>query len=303
MIPSIDLNQNKSDSLLQACSEWGFFLLRGHHIERPLIDAVLAQSQRFFSQPEKYKQPFSRTAENPWGYYADELTKNRKDWKQIFDIGPDTPADAYITPWPELEEFRDTMRSYFSAAHSLAMDLVDALATSLDDNANVRNAFTDHSSFLRLNYYPTCEVPAPADSGWVPPYGELGISHHTDAGALTVLLQDQIAGLQVYRAGRWHTVRPAVDQLVINVGDIVQVWSNDTIRAPLHRVLANRTHSRLSAAYFLNPAYAYDYAPLPACSQPEPRYRAINWGEFRSQRTAGDYADVGAEVQISNYRR
>ena len=93
------------------------------------------------------------------------------------------------------------------------------------------------------------------------------------------------------------------DALVVNIGDIVQVWSNDRYRAALHRVTTNTERDRYSVPFFLNPAYAAHYAPLPStvdASHP-PRYRPINWGEFRRLRTAGDYADQGEEVQISHY--
>ena len=77
----------------------------------------------------------------------------------------------------------------------------------------------------------------------------------------------------------------------------MQVWSNDIYRAPLHRVLANPDSARISIPYFLNPSYRYNYGPLTG----EPRYRQINWGEFRAQRSAGDYADLGTEIQISDF--
>ena len=91
--------------------------------------------------------------------------------------------------------------------------------------------------------------------------------------------------------------------LTINIGDIVQVWSNDRYRAPLHRVLANSSHPRYSAPFFLNPNYQAMYAPLPSALEGRaPLYHPINWGEFRAGRAAGDYADVGDEIQISDFR-
>ena len=60
---------------------------------------------------------------------------------------------------------------------------------------------------------------------------------------------------------------------------------------------ASANDRRISIPYFLNPAYNYNYAPLLG----QPRYRQINWGEFRSQRSAGDYADLGSEIQISDF--
>ena len=93
---------------------------------------------------------------------------------------------------------------------------------------------------------------------------------------------------------------PEPDTLIINVGDLVQVWSNDQYRAPLHRVLANTSEDRFSAAFFLNPHFDTDCEPL---LQAPARYHTVNWGEFRSGRAAGDYANQGEEVQISDYRR
>ena len=71
----------------------------------------------------------------------------------------------------------------------------------------------------------------------------------------------------------------------------------------MHRVTTNTSKARYSAPFFLNPAYNTNYAPLPTTVDGghEARYRPINWGEFRSLRTAGDYADYGEEIQISHY--
>ena len=133
--------------------------------------------------------------------------------------------------------------------------------------------------------------------------GHLGISHHSDAGAVTVLLQDGRSGLQVEKEGQWYTVAADSGSIIINIGDVVQVWSNDRYKAPLHRVLASDTHTRYSAPFFLNPAFQTDYAPLQSTQRRgQALYRPINWGEFRNGRAAGDYADVGEEIQIAHYR-
>lgn len=79
----------------------------------------------------------------------------------------------------------------------------------------------------------------------------------------------------------------------------MQVWSNDRYRAPVHRVLASSEQARYSAPFFFNPRYNCDYRPL---GDETPVYRSINWGEFRAGRAAGDYANLGDENQISDYR-
>jgi isopenicillin N synthase-like dioxygenase len=253
----------------------------------------------FFALPKKDKLRLERTAENPWGFYDRELTKNVRDWKQIFDIGPSSeggPFDSASTPWPDqLAGFRNTMEEYFAAGESLALTLLADIGECLGVPPGTleREFGKGHSSFLRLNYYPPCANPQ----------DHLGISHHTDAGALTVLLPDAQPGLEFLSGDEWHLVRAEPGALIINIGDIVQVWSNDRYRAPLHRVRASAEYSRYSAPFFLNPTYDTVYAPLQGALQSEtPRYKPINWGEFRAGRAAGDYADVGAENQISDYR-
>ena len=106
------------------------------------------------------------------------------------------------------------------------------------------------------------------------------------------------AGLQVFHDGYWHDITPVPGAFTINIGDMTQVWSNDAYRAPVHRVLAMNRSERISIPYFYNPSYDTVVAPLAG----EPRYAPIPWGEFRRKRADGDFADYGAEVQISDYR-
>ena len=119
---------------------------------------------------------------------------------------------------------------------------------------------------------------------------------------MTALFQDSQPALQVLKEDRWYNVPPKANHLIINIGDIVQVWSNDRYIAPQHRVLANANHERYSLPYFLNPSYDYAYAPLATPDGAKPRYRSISWGEFRAARSGGDYADQGEEIQISHFR-
>ena len=139
---------------------------------------------------------------------------------------------------------------------------------------------------------------------------KLGISRHTDAGALTLLLQDEVPALEVYSGtkqdngdGEWVPVDPIEGAFTVNTGDMLQVWSNNVIQAPEHRVRASTKRERLSAAFFFNPNYDTQIAPSPSSLHPHalPLYRPFSWGEFRSKRYQGDYADVGREVQIEDY--
>jgi isopenicillin N synthase-like dioxygenase len=119
-----------------------------------------------------------------------------------------------------------------------------------------------------------------------------------------VLLQDEVAGLQVLRDGSWVDVTPVAGALTINIGDMLQVWSNDRYRAPLHRVRASSEMARYSAAYFCNPDYSTIVAPLTTAvsAANAPQYKPISWAEFRHMRAMGDYGDYGEEIQISHFR-
>ena len=156
---------------------------------------------------------------------------------------------------------------------------------------------------MRLNYYPVTD-PLAATRTSQQTIADLGVHHHTDAGALTVLLQDDVGGLQVYRDGYWHDIPPVPGAFVINTGDMMQVWSNDIYKAAIHRGLAMESRNRYSIPFFYNPSATAKVSPLSTViSEERPkRYNTITWSEFRGKRTDGDYADYGAEVQISQFR-
>ena len=304
-VPVIDIARlERPDALTAidtACREWGFFQVTGHGIGERAIADLFAAAHAFFAQPGAVKRRILRTADNPWGYFDQELTKNTLDWKQVFDYGP-ADGDKLIPQWPEgLPGFEPTVLAYYKACDALAHRLLAAISVNLGMPADWAAAdFTrSHTSFLRLNYYPKCP-PASTPKSATP----FGVNQHSDAGALTILLQDSQPGLEVCRHGDWYLVEPRPGALVVNIGDIVQVWSNDRYKAALHRVVTHSEADRYSAPYFFNPSYATNYEPLPTTVDADhpARYRPINWLEFRRLRAAGDYADYGDEVQISDYR-
>ena len=287
----------------EACRKWGFFELVNHPIAPALCDEMLLAMQHFFALPLADKRACERTEHNHWGFYDRELTKNVQDWKQLYDVGPE--HGTCVPQWPEKQDgFRHTTEAFYSACESTALGLVGAIARALGEAPDgLLSSFRDHSSYLRMNYYPLCHNPAPADTPTGAQWGHLGISHHSDAGAVTILLQDGQSGLQVERQGRWYDVSAQRGSILVNIGDVVQVWSNDRYIAPVHRVLANKHAVRYSAPFFLNPSFDASYAPVPGVLKGEaPRYRPIRWSEFREGRARGDYADYGHEIQISDYR-
>ncbi len=310
-LPVIDVSDLKRAATQRAidaaCREWGFFQIVGHGIDERVLAALRRETRAFFALPLSAKRAIVRTAENPWGFYDRELTKHTRDWKQVYDYGP-PDGRALVPQLPrELPELAPAIAHFYAECDALAFELVEVVACNLGMPPGALDACfrPDHTSFLRLNYYPPCPAPArPADLSLARD-GHLGVNHHTDAGALTLLLQDDQPGLEVFHDNEWHLVEPRRDALVVNIGDIVQVWSNDRYTAALHRGLVSADAERFSAPFFFNPAYSTQYAPLPSTvdARHPPRYRPIHWGEFRARRTAGDYAERGEYHSINHYSR
>ncbi len=295
-------------AIAKACREWGFFQIINHGVSGELIDKVWHQTRTFFARSGDAKKAILRTRENPWGYYNNELTKNQRDKKEVFDYTTDGADPIYGAEnrWPDIgAEFRDTMRTYLGACTDLSLTLLEAFCVGLDLPADfMREDFAGkHTGFMRLNYYPVADPMAAANRQDLPD-ADMGVHYHTDAGALTVLLQDDVGGLQVYKDGYWHDIPSLPGAFVINTGDMMQVWSNDIYQAAIHRGLAMHSRDRYSVPFFFNPAAATQVSPLPTVvSEARPtRYRSINWSDYRGKRTDGDYADYGPEVQIAQYR-
>jgi isopenicillin N synthase-like dioxygenase len=190
----------------------------------------------------------------------------------------------------------------------------------------------EHTSYLRMNYYPPSESGDKSDaenlhnnsfSNSAAGGGTLGISPHRDAGFITILLQDDDChSLQVARFedddhiigddDRWVTVHPVPGSLTINTGDMAMICSNGRFRAPLHRVLTDPSKKRYSSPFFYNPGYNELISPFASCCAAEKgdhantlqsvKYHPCLWGYFRALRFAGDLTDLGVEIQTSHFK-
>ena len=197
--------------------------------------------QDFFHRDTPTKKLVARTVENSRGFADNELTKQRVDLKELFDVGhaprPELAADDPLNrvldgynQWPTTPPtFKQEVLNYYESCRRLSATLMEAVAESL----GLSKSFFDgslgknHTSYLRLNWYPVYESNGMSIKGGDP--SALGISRHTDAGALTVLLQDSVSALEVYSGtkqdannGKWVPVTPAPGALTINIGDMLQ---------------------------------------------------------------------------------
>jgi len=242
-IPIIDLSETDRLSLARAigsaCQEIGFFAVINHRVNKTTIDRAWNSSRSFFDLPvpEKLKLLSVNQTVYPYGYEQSErlnfgktgidgkdVDKSPTDLKQTFSIGPHNP-DAGMPPrrFPKLPlDFQSALEDYYVEMELLAQRLLRMFAIALDlPEAWFEEKLTHHLSALRVLNYD--EVPVSAISE-----GAMRASEHTDYGALTILKSGG-PGLQVKKdtaIDEWLDVPTISDAFIINIGDMMQRWTN-----------------------------------------------------------------------------
>jgi isopenicillin N synthase-like dioxygenase len=309
-VPTVDLSNPTAlslEALDAACRDHGFFLLEGHGLDA-LIERTWELTRHFFASKRALKFELMRKEGLPTGYYDRELTKRLRDRKEVFDLlSPELPDTINPNVWPGwLPEFQETITEYFDAMGEAAEKTVQLVLSALKLSGDVAAGHHGSAlgSLLRLNHY-TIGDPAPEpDRETLAPLGDLALGPHTDPGVLTLLLQDQTGGLQTEsREEGWIDVPPSPGTIVVNLGDSLQVWTNDKYRAAVHRVTPMTDSDRYSIPFFLHPSFDAVIEPIPELCEGAPRYRPFTWREFGIGRANDNYADLGTDdIQISNSR-
>ncbi len=262
----------------QACRDIGFLVITGHGVRADLIAQTRDVSRRFFDLPlaEKLRvaRPGKDVARGYIGLDEESLARSRdpeaygSDLNESLMIGPveAPPADYAQAPaagkhfapnlWPEQpSELRAVWTAYYLAMGELAQTLMRIFALALHLPEHHFDAhLTHHISRLRVRNYPAQLVP--------PQPGQIRAGAHSDYGSLTILAtEDKPGGLQVCNAnGAWRDVPIVPDCFIINIGDLMARWTNDTWVSTLHRVVnppadAGAGSRRQSLVFFHNPNY------------------------------------------------
>ena len=310
VVPTVDISDPTSTSLQAidaACRDHGFFLLSGHGLD-DLISQTWVQTRHFFDADRSVRTSITRSQDNPLGYFDRELTKRKRDTKEVLDfIDPTQTLLDARNQWPDgLPDFKEVMVEFFDAFSILADRTLSLLHDALQLTAHSRSltSCARTSSTVRLNNYPIGDpVPANERDG-LADLGETALGYHTDPGVLTLLLQDNTGGLQTQaRDGHWIDIAPTDGTIVVNLGDMMQAWTNDRYRAAIHRVVPMTTQRRFSIPYFSNPQRDAIIEPIPELCTAGPRYRPIQWRSFMAARAYDNFTDLGTDdTQVSDYQ-
>ncbi|KAI3918742.1 hypothetical protein MKX01_042062 [Papaver californicum] len=259
-LPLIDLSSSDGIStsklIHQACVESGFFYLINHGVEGELIKRVFDESKKFFSLPVEEKMKLERkglTGYTPMCSETLDPTLETGDLKESVYIGPLNGVDHVQNQWPSeevLPQWRPTMELYYEKLISTAKRLITliALALKLDENFfEDVGALHNPMGFVRLLHYPGEQIASNKEI--------YGASAHSDYGMVTLLVTDGVRGLQICREKDkqpriWEDV-PHVDKaFIVNIGDMMERWTNCLFRSTLHRVTLTM-EERYSVLYFL----------------------------------------------------
>uniref|UniRef100_A0A0E0AIF2 Fe2OG dioxygenase domain-containing protein n=1 Tax=Oryza glumipatula TaxID=40148 RepID=A0A0E0AIF2_9ORYZ len=259
-IPLIDLAKADVDrdhvvSQVTAAAETvGFFQVVNHGVAGELMDAMLAAVRRFNEEPLEAKVPYyTRDVASKVRFSSnfDLFRSPAANWRDtlVIEMWPEAPSPEDIPP-----PCRGVLEEYAAAARRLGERLLELLSEGLGLPAGYlgREAGCTDGLSVAANYYPACPEPE----------ATMGATKHSDPSFLTVLLQDTSGGLQAVfprpPEERWVDVPPVAGALVVNIGDLLQLVSNDRLRSVEHRVLPTGAAgpARVSVACFFRVEYA-----------------------------------------------
>ncbi|KAI3689963.1 hypothetical protein L2E82_47935 [Cichorium intybus] len=260
----------------RACRDYGFFQVKNHGVPESTIANMIHTARDYFRLPEEERlksysdDPTKTTRAGTSFNVRKETVANWRDFLRLHCY----PLQDYIHEWPtNPASFRDHAAEYCRSARWLALELIEAISESLGlDRDYISRQLGKHGQHMALNYYPPCPQP---DLTY-------GLPGHKDLSLITVLLQDEVPGLQVLRNGHWFAVDPVPNTFIINIGDQMQVLSNDRYKSVLHRAVVNCEKDRLSIPTFYVPSPDAVIGPAPALvTDDEPAvYRNFTYGEY-----------------------
>lgn len=242
----------------RAAAEWGFFQVTGHGVPPESITAAVDAARAFHEAPggegTDKAQLYTRDPARPVKYNCNfDLHQSKvANWRDTLylRIEPNPPTAG------ELPDscHSDVLFDYAKHVRKLWDTLFGLLSEALGlDPTHLSDMGCNKGQMMLCHYYPPCPEPELA----------IGTTHHTDAGFLTVLLQDGVGGLQVLHESRWVDVEPIPGALIVNISDLLQIISNDRFRSVEHRVVAKNSQSRVSIACFpSNPSSTKVYGPI-----------------------------------------
>ncbi|KAJ8775373.1 hypothetical protein K2173_023138 [Erythroxylum novogranatense] len=292
-IPVIDLfgfdaeqRESVREAIGEACRLWGAFYVTNHGVALELLDSIRSVGRSFFedcSIDEKLRYACDPNSAASQGYGSKMLTPSPQqnetvvlDWRDYFDHHTLPMSRRDPSRWPQFPaNYREVVSQYSDQMKVLAEKLLGLISESMElPTSSIQEAVGDFYQNITISYYPPCPRPDLT----------LGLQSHSDMGAITLLIQDDVPGLQVLKDFNWITVPPRPYAILVLLADQTEIITNGICRSCEHRAITNSTRARLSVATFHDPAKTVKVSPaLELVTESSPaRYGEVGYGDYVS---------------------
>ncbi|XVE51534.1 hypothetical protein DITRI_Ditri02bG0049700 [Diplodiscus trichospermus] len=279
--PTIDMSQlvSGSDDELQklhlTCKEWGLFQLVNHGVSSSVMEKLKHEIEEFYKLPLEEKMKY-KVREGEYEGYGNMAKEGGKlDWADRLYMITNPIHRRKPHLFPELpSSLRNILEAYLSELQKIARKLLCLMAKALKiDTKEMIEYFEDGMQSVRMTYYPPCPKPEVV----------MGFTPHSDATLITILHQiNGVDGLQIKKDGAWFPVSFYPNALVVNVGDILEIFSNGVYHSIEHRAVTNSEKERISVAFFINPKFEAKVGPSPSLINPNnpPLFKRVSLEQY-----------------------
>ncbi|KAK6132330.1 hypothetical protein DH2020_033954 [Rehmannia glutinosa] len=263
----------------EASRDWGIFQVVNHGIPDEIISKLQKVGRDFFELPKEEKEIIAKTHESGIEGYGTNLQKEiegKKGWVDhlFHKIWPISAINYKF--WPKNpHSYREATDEYGQRLREVSNKLLKWLSLGLgleEQKLKMAMGGDDIVFLMKINYYPPCPRPDLA----------LGVVAHTDMSAVTVLVPNEVQGLQVFRDEHWYDVEYIPNALIIHIGDQIEILSNGKYKAVFHRTTVNKDNTRMSWPVFLEPPPEFEIGPIPKLvnEQSPPKYKTKKYKDY-----------------------
>ncbi|KAM0952663.1 putative oxidoreductase [Dioscorea sansibarensis] len=262
-VPDIPvINLSKRETLVQeirnASEEWGIFQVVNHGIPEKVIKELQSVGKEFFELPleEKEKYAVKPGSFEGYGTKLQKEPEGKKAWVDYLFHNVWPPSKVNYDIWPHNPlSYREANEEYAKHLIVVVDDLLEILSEGLGLEKQVLKESIGGDGLeylLKINYYPKCPRPDLA----------LGVVAHTDMSAVTVLVPNEVPGLQVFKDDHWFDAKYVPNALIVHIGDQIEILSNGKYKSVLHRTTVNKDRVRMSWPVFCSPPEEMVVGPL-----------------------------------------
>ncbi|KAK9758244.1 hypothetical protein RND81_01G217700 [Saponaria officinalis] len=282
-VPTIDFEVDEGENLVEkihnASKEWGLFQVINHEIPNEVIANLQEVGKEFFELPQEKKEEIAKPkgGEEGYGTMLQKEVQGKKAWVDhlFHKVWPQNVVNYQY--WPKHPpSYREANEEYTKHLRRVGDKLLKCMSKGLgldEDEVKQTCGGEDIVYLLKINYYPPCPRPDLA----------LGVVAHTDLSAITILVPNDVPGLQVCRDGLWYDVKYIPNALIIHIGDQMEIMSNGEYKAVLHRTTVNKERTRISWPVFLEPPADHAVGPIPKLISDEnpSKYKTKIFSEYK----------------------